>query len=62
MYFYLLLHKGKDFYVTLKILNQGDFDPALMQVSSQQFQSMREKIYDAVSILNNFAFLNLKPQ
>ena len=40
---------GKDFYVQIKVLGQGDWTADMTRVESQSFQDVREKIYDCVS-------------
>ena len=42
---------GKDFQVQIKVMGQGDYRYEMTQVSSQEFQDVREKIYDCVSVL-----------
>jgi len=37
---------GKDFQVQIKVMGQGDYRYEMTQVSSQEFQDVREKIYD----------------
>jgi hypothetical protein len=38
--------QGKDFYIQIKILGQGDWSYEMTQVESQAFQDIREKLYD----------------
>ena len=45
---YILL--GKDFYVQIKVLGQGDWSYEMTRVETPGFQDMREKLYDCVSI------------
>ena len=47
---------GKDFQVQIKVMGQGDYRYEMTQVSSQEFQDVREKIYDCVSTHSSLVF------
>jgi len=42
---------GKDYYVQIRIMGQGDWKYEMSSVESQPFQDVREKIYDCVSLV-----------
>ena len=41
---------GKDYYVQIRIMGQGDWKYEMSSVESQAFQDVREKVYDCVRI------------